>query len=84
MTTTKAFADGLIRGNGRVPGEDPRLGLVLGEEAPDDPPAVRIVEYVNQGNRLAYGVTFPNDDPEKYLRESEYIRNPKIYWERGA
>lgn len=72
MTCDKSFADKLIEGRGRIDQED----------APDNPFAERIVEYTNAWGGLAYGVTFTRDDQEKYLRESEFIRAPRIYWER--
>ena len=46
----------------------------------DDDPK-RIVEYKNAWGGVAYGVTFGRDDPNKYLRESQYIKEPKVYWE---
>lgn len=73
MTCSKEFADKLVEHNGWIDNED--------HDAPDNPQATRIVEYTNQGGVLAYGVTFPNDDPDKYLRESPYIQAPRIYWE---
>lgn len=74
MTCGKEFADKLIAGNGRI---DP-------EDAPDNPWATRIVEYMNMGGLLAYGVTFERDDPDKYMRASEFIGLPHIYWERAS
>lgn len=53
--------------------------IARGEYEDDDPR--RIVEYTNAWGGVAYGVTFGRDHPDKYLNESNYIRNPKIYWE---
>lgn len=74
MTTVhREFADRLIRSNG-----------LEGEEAPDNPPAVRIVEYTNAWGKLAYGVVFSTDrDPDRYDRETEYVQQPKTFWERS-
>ncbi len=76
MTTDKAFADRLIAGNGLLP--------ECGDEAPDNPRASMIVEYKNIGGKLAYGVTFEGGDDSKYLGESMYIRNPRVYWQYKA
>jgi len=72
-TYDKQFADRLIAGNGRL--------LEFQEPAPDNPAAQRIVKYTNAWGREAFGVTFEGDDPEEYLRETRYVRNPVIYWE---
>lgn len=48
----------------------------------DEDEATRIVEYTNAWGNLAYGVTFGDENPNKYLFESEYIRNPQVYWDR--
>src|SRR4051812_21087510 len=73
MTCDKKFADELVAGKGYHPN--------CGDPAPDNPRATRVVEYTNIGGKLAYGVTFEHEPQEKYMNESEYIRNPKIYWE---
>lgn len=55
------------------------------KDAPDNPPAVRIVEYENAWGKVAYGVTFQGDrDKYKYDSPSEYIRNPHCIWERPS
>lgn len=56
--------------------------IVRGEYLDDDPR--RIVEYKNAWGGVAYGVTFGRQDPNTYLRESQYVREPKVYWERDA
>lgn len=53
--------------------------IVKGEFAKDSPK--RIVKYRNAWGGEGYGVTFRNQDHDKYLRESAYVLNPKIYWE---
>lgn len=69
-TVDKAFADKMVACSGVM--------------YPDDPfemPVTRIVEYTNAWGCKAYGMTFKGQDPHKYLRESEYIQQPRIYWE---
>jgi len=74
-TMSREIVDRLIAGNGWLP-EEPD------HDAPDNPRAVRIVEYENAWGAKAYGVTFTHDrDPYRYERESEYVRNPKLIWE---
>lgn len=53
--------------------------IIAGEFEDDDPK--RIVEYTNAWGALAYGVTFGRENPDKYLLESQYVINPKIYWD---
>lgn len=53
--------------------------IARGEYEDDDPK--RIVVYTNAWGGKAYGVTFGREDPDKYLRASEYVREPEIYWE---
>lgn len=71
MTTDKNFADKIIAGNGRI----------NQDEAPDNPRALRIVEYTNAWGVQAYGITFNERDKNKYMLPTHYVRNPKIYWE---
>lgn len=49
-------------------------------EYPEDG-ATRIVEYDNAFGGVGYGVTFEHDPIDKYTRPTEFIRNPRIYWE---
>lgn len=73
-TVDRSFAENLKSHDGFYNGED--------EYAPDNPRAVRIVEYTDMGGKLAYGVTFESDrDHEKYLRETEFVQKPRIYWQ---
>lgn len=47
----------------------------------DDPQVYMIVEYTNAYGNKTWGVTWSNQqDKEKYLVESQYVRNPKVYW----
>jgi hypothetical protein len=75
-TVTKDFADKLIAGNGWLADTD--------RDAPDNPPAVRITEYTDMGGKKAYGVVFQGGrNLDKYQHHSDYIRTPKIYWDRS-
>lgn len=69
-TVDKAFADKAAAANG-----------VLYPDDPFEPAITRVVEYTNAWGKLAYGMTFAGEDPDKYMRESEYISSPRVYWE---
>lgn len=69
-TVDKAFADKVIAAKGRLYPDDPF-----------EPPITRLVEYTNAWGNLAYGMTFDGQDPDKYMRPSEYVNTPRIYWE---
>jgi len=71
-TVDKAFADKLVAANGQLYPDDPF-----------EPPVTRIVEYTNAWGALAYGITFERQDPDKYMRPTEYVNSPRIYWERA-
>lgn len=72
-TVDKAFADRVVAANG-----------VLYPDDPFEPPIQRLVEYTDMGGKLAYGMTLKGQDPEKYLRASEFIRSPRVFWDRAA
>jgi hypothetical protein len=75
-TMGRAIVDRLIAGDGWLP-EHPD------HDAPDNPRAELIVEYTDQGGKLAYGVTFSHESgsrQERYLVESAYIREPRVFW----
>lgn len=72
---SREFVDRLIAGNGRLPEDQ--------EDAPDNAPAIRIVEYTNQGGRRVYGVAFEGDfNPYRYETETEFLRDPCVIWTR--
>jgi len=48
----------------------------------DDPPVMRIVEYTNAWGSTAYGMEY-GWEVGKYS-PSEYIINPRVYWEANA
>ena len=71
-TVDKAFADKLASANGQLyPAE------------PFEPPVILIVEYTNAWGNLAYGITFEGQDQDKYMRPTDYVRSPRIYFERS-
>jgi len=55
--------------------------IVAGKFASDEP--TRIVEYDNAWGGKAYGVTFKGQDINTYMRSTEYVRNPKVYWDHA-
>jgi hypothetical protein len=67
-TVSKDIADKVIAGNGHYPGDEHL------------PPYVRIVEYTDQGGKLAYGLE--NEWNLGKYSESVWVRDPKAYWER--
>lgn len=66
-TVDKEFADKIVAAKGRL--------------YPEDTPITRIVEYTNAWGELAYGITFEGRDQDKYMRPSEFIIAPRVYWE---
>jgi hypothetical protein len=46
---------------------------------PGDPRVFRIVEYTNFEGGLSYGLEYGNEIGR--YAESQYVRNPKVYWE---
>jgi len=48
----------------------------------DDPRVSKIVQYTNAYGNITWGVTWSNQlGQNKYLVESEFIRNPQLIWE---
>lgn len=45
----------------------------------DDPRVMRIIEYTNMAGNLAYGIEYGHEIGR--YSESEFIRNPRVYWE---
>lgn len=74
-TVDKAFADRLVAGNGWIGGDsDNSMG--------DNPRCTLIVEYDNAWGAKGYGAVFEGErDPDKYMRPTEYVQNPRVYWE---
>ena len=69
-TVDKAFADKVVAAKG-----------VLYPGDAFEPPITRLVKYTNAWGADAYGMTFQGQDPDKYMRASEFIIDPRIYWE---
>jgi len=46
----------------------------------DDPRVQKIVEYTNAWGGKGYGVTWPDDNPDRYSA-SEFVIDPKTIWE---
>lgn len=70
-TVGKVFADCIVAANGALYPDDL-----------NEPVIQRIVEYTNMAGHKAYGITFTGEDQEIYMHASEYIIDPKIYFER--
>lgn len=52
-------------------------------DAPDNPPAVRIIEYTTPEGATTWGVVFRDErDPYRYERPTHFVRNPKVIWKR--
>lgn len=74
---SREFIESIIEGNG--------WPVEVSEEAkgdPDNPPAIKIVEYTNKVGRKAWGVVFRGErgDPNRYEVETEFVRNPEVIW----
>lgn len=76
-TVPKDFADNLVKHAGYYNGDsDNSLG--------DNPRCVQIIEYTNAWGGLCYGLVMEGDrDPERYLRESEFVNKPRVYWDHS-
>lgn len=74
-TVDKAFADRLIAGGGWLDGNsDNSMG--------DNPRCTKIVEYDNAWGEKGYGVVFAGErDQSRYERHTEFVQNPRVYWE---
>ena len=53
---------------------------IVAGEYPEDQ-CTRIVRYENAFGGYGYGCTFRNQPKDTYMVETEYIRNPVIYWD---
>ena len=43
---------------------------------------VRIVEYDNAWGGVSYGCVTDYQDIDTYMRPTDFVKNPRIYWER--
>ncbi len=71
-TVNKEFADKVVAANG-----------ILYPDDAFEPPITRLVKYTNAWGGEAYGMTFQGQDQDKYMRPTEYVQNPSIYWEQA-
>ncbi len=57
-----------------------------GHQYEDEPPVARIVEYRTPAGATAYGVTWRGEvgDPFRYDRPSQFVHDPKLFWEHPA
>lgn len=69
----KAVVDRIIKNDGWYYQGDRR--------SPDNPRAVRVVEYTNAWGGQCYGVVFEGEgDIYRYEQATEYVRSPKLLW----
>jgi len=55
--------------------------IIAGDYADDG--WIKIVEYTDMGGKRTWGCVAERDpNPDRYERESAYIRDPKVIWER--
>ncbi len=66
-TVTKEIADACVAGDGYYPGDHVRV--------------VKVVKYQNRFNGGdSYGIIYEGQRLD-YYAESDYVRNPVVYWE---
>jgi hypothetical protein len=70
---SKEIIDELVKHNGLYP-NDPT------DYSTPDPRVIKIVEYTNMAGKQTWGVIYEGMSLD-YYAESEYVRNPKTYWE---
>ena len=74
--TTRSVVDELMANHGWPDDDYPH-------DAPDNQPAVRIVEYVTPEGQTCWGVAFRGErDPFRYEVETQYVRRPRLLWAR--
>lgn len=54
--------------------------IIAGEFPEDD--CLQIVEYDNAWGGVSYGACFGERNLHKY-DETEFVRNPRVYWKKG-
>lgn len=81
---TKSLVDAMIAGDGWD--DSNRLGdRPWPHDAPDNPPAIRIVEYDTPEGATVWGVVFRGDSaPFRYDVPSQYVLNPRVIWTKGG
>ena len=70
-TVSKSIADTMVKHQGIYPGDE-------GIE-----PCVKIVEYDNAWGGVGYGLIYEGQNLDMY-HASEFVRNPRTYWERQS
>lgn len=74
-TVDKAFADNIAKHGGYYNGDsDNSMG--------DNPRCVLITEYDNAWGGVGYGLTF--EGKANRYEASEFVRNPRTYWQHAA
>ena len=55
--------------------------IIAGEYKHDD--WIKIVEYTDQGNKRTWGcVAQRDDDPDRYERVTQWVRDPVVIWRK--
>lgn len=69
--------------------DDPRIIAEIiaknGKVYDDEPPVIKIVEYINAWGNKTWGVVWASEPPSMHNRyeiETEYVQNPKIIFAR--
>jgi len=61
-----------------------RIIAARGRLYDDEPPAIKVVEYTNAWGKRTWGVVFADDsDPDRYERETQYVRDPRVIFQEG-
>jgi hypothetical protein len=71
----RKFVDSFIAGNGR-PVDDQ-------EDAPDNPRAIKIVEYTTLEGATVWGVVFENEPEhmrDRYEQPTAFVNHPRVIW----
>jgi hypothetical protein len=75
--SSREIIDKMIAGDGWLPETGDRT-------APNNPPAIRIVEYTDLGDKRTWGVVFAGDrDPYRYERPTAWVRDPQVIWTKS-
>lgn len=53
---------------------------IIAGKYPEDG-CTRIVEYDNAWGGVAYGCTFRGQNINKYMEPTDFVKNPRIYWD---
>ena len=50
----------------------------------DDPPVEQVIQYKNRWGGESYAILYVQDVQHERYRESDYVREPKIIWQRNV